>query len=115
MGKYLLLLILLLPVPCYAIDTKDIILEASWQALHYIDYRQTIEIAEHPDQFKERNPILGSHPSKGTVNTYFAITSALHLIAFYIIPDKYRDTMEIITLMGTSACVMNNYRIGVRF
>jgi hypothetical protein len=113
--KFLILIILLLPCTTHAMDTQDIMLESGWQILHYIDYKQTIEIANNPQDYRERNPILGNHPSEGKVNTYFAITSALHLITWYLLPDKYRTWFEIITITGTSACVINNYSIGVRF
>jgi len=55
--------------------TTDKALLVSSTALLMLDWFQTLGIAEI-DTLHERNPILGRHPSAGTVNTYFLLTEA---------------------------------------
>jgi hypothetical protein len=60
------ILVFLLPTNIFAADewsTQDKSLEATWQILHFIDWRQTRTIAKNPDKYREMNPILGEHPS----------------------------------------------------
>lgn len=55
-----------------------------WQSLHLIDTMQTIRIAQHPETLEESNPILGRHPSVGSVVAWSAATSVLH----YVVADQ---------------------------
>lgn len=51
------------------------------------DYLNTRCIAKHPDEWRELNPILGSHPSVSDVDKYFAFTGTAHtLIAIFTPP-----------------------------
>ena len=41
------------------------------QMLITADWLQTRNIARNPDSYKEYNPILGEHPTVGSVNVFF--------------------------------------------
>ena len=45
------------------------------QAPLLLDWGQTLNIAQHPDHWHELNPLLGPHPSTGSVNMYFGLAT----------------------------------------
>lgn len=59
--------------------TGHIIREILYQFLQFIDWRQTLYIVDHPDDFYELSPIIGPHPTKGTVNTFMVSGSLVHI------------------------------------
>jgi hypothetical protein len=113
----LLLLIALLFVGCGSRTwTKaDSAREAAYLALHVADWGQTLDIADHPDKWHENNPALGSHPSRGEVNRYFAITGLLHPVISYALPDDWRPYWQYGTIGLEVICVGNNARMGIGF
>jgi hypothetical protein len=40
----------------------DTVLEAVYAGLTIVDWGQTRDIAKHPQQYSEMNPLLGKHP-----------------------------------------------------
>lgn len=57
--------------------------EASWQALHAVDFSQTVTIARQPDRYREEGfPtewLIGEHPSENAVEASWAAFALLHL------------------------------------
>lgn len=93
---------------------EDTYREVAWQTLNLIDWKQTLIIANNPDHYKEINPIIGEHPSRGKVNTYMAVGAVSHLAMSYVLPKEYRVIFQYFTI-GTSAyCVGNNISIGLQ-
>ena len=41
-----------------------------------VDWRQTRQIAAHPAQYQEENPLLREHPTAGEVNRHFLLYEA---------------------------------------
>lgn len=115
MKNILLILFLLFPVISYASDwnSADSIREVSWQIINFIDYGQTLGIAKNPDKYYERNPIIGKHPSVGTVNVYMIGSAVLHPVVSYFLPKKYRQIWQYGTIITSGICVINNNSIGV--
>lgn len=64
--------------------------EMAFVGVMALDWSTTLTIADHPGNWREINPILGEHPSRGKVNTYFASAIAGHAIIAYLLPPKYR-------------------------
>jgi hypothetical protein len=100
----------------------DIALETTWQVINIMDWRQTVQIANNPEQYNENNPILGIHPSEQYVNTYFLIGAILHPIVTEMLPVKYRlwgvdvkpkTIWQSISIGMSGACVVNNFSIGL--
>lgn len=95
-------------------STQDKTLEATWQALHFIDWRQTRYIAKNPDDYREMNPILGNHPSTTEVDIYMLTGAVLHPIVTHFLPEKYRPWWLGISIGMSGACVINNFAVGIR-
>ncbi len=92
--------------------TQDKILEATYLSLHVIDWGQSQHIARNPDRFNEINPILGSHPTAGSVNTYMLVSGLLHPAISYVLPQPYRKWFQYGTLGIKAGLVGNNIAIG---
>lgn len=96
-------------------DNVDLFLGATTTAALIADWGQTRYAAQHPDEFKEKNRILGEHPSVARVNVYFAtyVVGAL-LVADWLTPDNRKLFLGVITVVEISA-VKHNRSIGVKF
>ena len=90
------------------------ILQGTSTALHMIDWGQTLNIADEPDKYEEMNPIIGKHPSRSRVNTYFALSGLAKIAIAHIMPSEHRKWWLGFNIMISGYCVQNNYRIGVR-
>lgn len=118
---YTILILLLLACPAHADEwtQADTAREVAYLALHVVDWGQTLYIADHPREFHECNPILGSHPSRGEVNAYFIATGLLHPVVSYGLRKYAPDGWVQAWQYGTSAmeiiCIGNNLAIGVGF
>jgi hypothetical protein len=113
----LLALVVFTPTNTLAADkwsTQDKSLEATYQVLHFIDWRQTRYIAKNPDDYYEMNPILGKHPSTTTVDLYFIAGAILHPIVTHYLPEKYRPWWQGITITMSGTCVVNNFVVGIK-
>jgi hypothetical protein len=68
---------------CAALPTDSKPPEAAYQALHAVDFAQTIQIARSPNCYHEADPLtkrlIGEHPSEGQVRAAWALTSTVHL------------------------------------
>ena len=92
----------------------DYIREGVKLAVQVIDWRQTRRIAEQPDKYYEMNPILGDHPSVGRVNTYFALSTVGNILITHAIPHPYRQWWQYLSIGASTACIWNNYNIGLK-
>jgi len=91
------------------------IMEVSWIGLHIIDWRQTLQIAENPDRFHERNPILGRHPSVRSVNRFMVIGLVTHISISIILPEKERKFWQVVSLTAVGIIATNNFKVGLTF
>ena len=91
----------------------------------YSRYRlgATLDIAAHPEQYHEKNPIIGRHPSRGRVNLYMGASALLHPLVTYLLPEQadilgFEINPRWVWLGGTIAtsgvCVINNNAIGLK-
>ncbi len=79
-----------------------------------MDWSQTRYAARHPAQFRELNPIIGSHPSLGKIDTYFVGVMAIQNVVFFALPDKYRFYWAGANIAIETAVVLHNNSIGVQ-
>ncbi len=94
-------------------DKTDIGLGITATALLMADLGQTHCIADNPQQFRERNPIMGSHPSRGKVDAYFA-GSAIGLLAVaHFLPLKWRKVWLTGWIILEAGTVIANQSIGI--
>ncbi|MDD5053440.1 MAG: hypothetical protein PHO27_11965 [Sulfuricurvum sp.] len=92
MKTFVILLILLFPISATAFDKwdkTDIALATTSIAVNFCDWRQTHEISDHPDRWRERNPILGDHPSGEKVDLVFAAALVGELLVAHVLPSKW--------------------------
>jgi hypothetical protein len=104
-------IILLLPFNCYGWSEMDTYRESTWQVINFIDYRQTSDISE---PHYEQNPLLGKHPSQGKIDKYFAVSAIGHFGASELLPLRYRNGWQWLTIGISGAIVYHNYKIGLK-
>jgi len=84
------------------------------------DWLQTREIAKHPESFQEVqiHKVIGIHPSKASVNWYFASKVAVHYaVNYYLVAtrsEKLRDWYNGFTIIGGIDILNHNYNVGIR-
>lgn len=87
-----------------------------------MDWLQTRYIASHGNEYRETNPMLGEHPSKGQVNAYFAGLAAFNVATSCLLPSeiivndyrfKPRLMWQTSTFLGHGYAVISNYNLGV--
>lgn len=91
----------------------DVAREAAYQIVTVIDWGQTLDISNR--NFVELNPILGRHPSRARVNTYFPIGMMLHALTSHVLPSEYRKWWQTVSLSIESSVVVSNFNVGIRF
>lgn len=87
--------------------------EAVFVALMAVDLGQTLDIEHHPELY-ETNPILGEHPSRRRIATYFLTTTALHLLAVDALPARWRAAVQYVSIGIEAGATGNNYRLGLK-
>lgn len=94
---------------------RDLIMHGTFTALTAIDMAQTLKIARNPDDYHERNPILGEHPSQGDVLVYFAATWAAQTLLVHVLPARLRPFAQAVMIAVPLGCVINNLSVGIGF
>ena len=89
------------------------VMQGTYLGVHVIDWGQTRYIAKHPEEHRELNLILGSHPSTEEVDAYFLSTALLHTGITKSLPDKYRKYWQMFTIGVEVGVVERNVRLGV--
>lgn len=128
---FLLALLLAVATPALASDERerrewqrsDSVLEATYAALHLVDWSQTLYIATRPPPPPgrppplwdgEANPILGRRPTRIGVHAYMAGTLAAHLTVSLLLPRPYRTVWQSVTIGVEAGVVGMNWTAGVR-
>jgi len=109
-------LFILIAQPVFAADPwtrEDTYREAAFAAITVADWSQTLQIADHPEKWKELNPILGSHPSRGEVSIYMGTSIILHAAIAYILPQPYRTWWQYAWIGIETAAVGQNLSVGI--
>mgnify|MGYP006863133829 FL=1 len=78
-----------------------------------IDWLQTRKIAQNPDRWYERNPVLGRHPSIEKVDAWFAGTIAVNTAVAMILPPGWREGWQYVSIGWEGTMVGNNMSIGL--
>jgi len=91
--------IILICLLCFGCATdpwtkEQVLLQGVMSSLNIIDWGQTLDIADKPNEYYETNPILGKHPDRGEVNRYFASTMMLKVLITHLLPFEYRKNIE---------------------
>ena len=113
--KLLLLSLCLMPTIAHAEwSTTDTVMEATYAVVHIMDWRQTRAIVGSEGRWRETNNILGDHPSRDRVDTWFAGTLAGHALVSYLLPDKCRTAWQTLTIGMEATTVVRNYQLGIK-
>lgn len=97
-------------------DKTNTALEIGYQTAALVDWGQTLNFnANHPLGPKEHemNPILGKHPSRGDINTYFALTGAAHVLGSALLHEPYRMIFQGVSLGIEADAAFKNYKLGI--
>lgn len=96
-------------------NKAEIAKEVAFQTLTVLDWGQTADISRRcvDGSIRETNPILGSCPSRGRVNAYFPVAMLAHWGISHMLPRKYRQHWQDVTLVVEAFYVHTNYRIGI--
>lgn len=113
--RALLLACLLIAGPVSARDWtgEEIGWGAAAAAVRLADWAQTRNIVRNSDRFREANPIIGEHPSRGRVDGSFVIGSALLFGAAHYWPQYRKQILQWFVVLG-GGVVARNASIGVR-
>lgn len=93
---------------------QDAVRHAALTGLMIIDWQQTREISKKPNEYRESNPILGEHPSRGEVNLYFATMWIVKSVIAGRLPSRWRDDWLWFCIGESAAMVGHNYSIGLK-
>lgn len=77
------------------------------------DWAQTRQIARNAQTFRETNPILGEHPSMGSVNAYFATALLLNYAIGRSLDHGWRSAWFIGVQSVEANVVQRNLNIGL--
>ncbi len=118
MKTVIIILILLFPLSINAADKwtqTEIGLQALSTGLQIIDWGTTLDMADRYDEgYYELNPILGKYPSKGNVNTYFAISIACNILVSHFLSNDKRKWWLSGRIIISGYLINNNYGIGLK-
>lgn len=64
---------------------------------------------------EERNQLLGSNPTIGQVNTYFASMMIAHYLLDRAFPERWQERLENVTIVYEVTNVAHNRSIGLHF
>ena len=109
-------------------STADTYRQATVIALTVADWSQTRHIVRNPcarggggtsctDPFRENGlarPFIGSRPSVGSVNSYFAASIITSAVISYVLPSKWRTRYQYVEIGIEAGFVHRNY-IGIKY
>jgi hypothetical protein len=92
----------------------DIALEAVCLGLIMVDWGQTLNSADNTERYKEHNPALGNHPSRGRVNTIIPLSMIAHAGIAHVLPGKWRKAWIVSTIAVEIRAVRQNHSVGLK-
>lgn len=100
--------------------TEQKVTEGIYQAMHFADTLQTIDIAKNPQRFQETNLMIGAHPTTRVVDEYMTAEAIAHFAVSEALikldaPNWVVRTWETVTIGREVSNLRGNYKIGVRF
>ena len=93
----------------------DTIREGVFHLTNLADCLTTIDIAANPDRYRETNPVLGTHPNRESVYLWFGLSSLAHLGISYVLPRRFREPFQYVTIMYEAGYTAHNFGMGLRF
>lgn len=110
--RTVVVLFVLLLSGCATWTKTDAAMEGLYVVTHAVDYKQTRQAAKTPDDYKESNFFLGSHPSVKRIDTHFLLTGAAHVLVSHYLKKEKRLWQQV-TMGWELIMVGNNYSVGL--
>ena len=105
-------------------NTEEKIAQGVAIGLTIIDWGQTLYIADHPEQFYEKqNFLMSKHPSRSSVNLYFGLSVIGKTALVHILPRDYnlwgwnikpRRIAQSVYIGISGANVYRNYTLDIK-
>jgi len=118
MKTAIIVMILLFPLSVNAAGkwTKpEIGLQTLSTGLQIIDWGTTLDMVDRYDEgYYELNPLLGKHPSRRAVNTYFAISIISNVLISHFLPSNLRKVWLGSRISISGYWIDNNYGVGLK-
>jgi hypothetical protein len=122
MKTIIILVLIFFSSTCFAWDKEDTVMQVTVVSLLLTDMSQTLYISGH-DEYKELNPVLGTHPSKDKVYAYFLGGIVIHTAISYLIEKvpwienskQWRRAWQGSFIAVESGVVLRNSVIGIGF
>jgi hypothetical protein len=112
----ILIITVLFTPPVWASDVwtkNDIRRELVYALIVAVDVTQTTGgNVTDPGAFRERNPILGSHPSDEKIISYALAGLVGHGLIVNYLPTKYRAPFQSISILIHTTVIIKNEQIG---
>ena len=111
------LALVLVPSLCRAADpweTTDYALAGAALAALAVDWGQTRYIAKNTQRYNETNPMLGSTPSVGKVDTYFIGAMVGTVALAHVLPGEWRQLFLGGVLALELGVVNQNRSLGIK-
>lgn len=95
-------------------DATDKVLFGTFVGLQIVDGAQTSYASHHPDEFREANPVLGSHPSDAKIILFkSALVGGVYWLVKDVDPTQRKIVLGILDLLYVSVTA-HNAAIGVK-
>ena len=114
---YVALILWLVPLPAGAADPwdkTDKVLGGTALAASVMDWSQTRYIARHPEQYRELDHMLPSHPSVSQVDAHFAGSILIGAAIANWLPSDYRKWFLGGVTVIELGVVAHNHSIGLK-
>ena len=92
------------------LSENELAKQVIFTGLVLVDNQQTKNAIEN-ENFRELNIFLGENPSKPEVDMYTVAVIALHSLAVWWMPQRYRKSFQTFSLGVQSHTVWINYRV----
>lgn len=102
---------------------SDTVRQGALVGLQVVDWRQTRWFVKHPayydctaarceaGSYRERNPVLGAHPSVGKVNNLIGASIVGHALVSAALPRAWREGWQYTWIGAEAYSVGGNYRL----
>jgi len=95
-------------------NRQDVAMEGLFVASAIQDWGQTLDIQSDPFHLQEQNSIMGRHPTRATVNEYFATAILLHVMVANQLSGSWRTAWQMTWIGLEAGTIQRNYRLGIR-
>ena len=121
--KYIVVALLLFLQGCAVLAPPDdwtrgdTAAEIAWQAMNFVDYRQTVDIQRHPNLIEVNwlsQAVLGRNPGTSETAQLMVAYALGHYLVSKYLPVNARPYWHVIMITGKGVTIRNNHSNGLR-